>query len=196
MQTRPIDIGKLPAVPWKNGGGVTRTVAVSPDGAGFDDFAWRISIADVSQSGSFSPFPGVDRTIMLLDGHGMMLRQPNGSLCALTAPFRPWSMPGDEPVNAELVNGPARDFNVMVRRGRAQASVEVWRTEGSAGHHSGGHRGDALFYCARGSFQLGPAPLPAGWACFVADAQADLRFVPQTRDAILIGVLLKSPALS
>ena len=33
------------ARPWKNGGGTTREVAVSPEGAGLDDFAWRISLA-------------------------------------------------------------------------------------------------------------------------------------------------------
>jgi environmental stress-induced protein Ves len=35
----------VPATPWKNGGGVTREIAVHPQGAGFDDFVWRLSMA-------------------------------------------------------------------------------------------------------------------------------------------------------
>ncbi len=56
------------AVPWKNGGGVTEEIAVYPSDAGFDDFAWRISMARVGQGGPFSRFPGVDRTLAVLEG--------------------------------------------------------------------------------------------------------------------------------
>ena len=55
-------------VPWKNGGGVTREVAAFPDGAGFDDFLWRISMAEVRADGPFSVFPGVDRVLAVLEG--------------------------------------------------------------------------------------------------------------------------------
>jgi environmental stress-induced protein Ves len=45
---------------WKNGGGETAEIAVSPDSAGLDDFDWRISMATGQASGGpFSmPFPG------------------------------------------------------------------------------------------------------------------------------------------
>src|SRR5580704_3578190 len=120
-----IEASALPAVPWKNGGGTTRTVAVSPEGAGFDDFMWRVSIAEVRQSGGFSLFPDVDRTIVLLDGAGMVLQGSDGSAYALTTPFVPHSMRGEDPVEARLVNGPTHDFNVMARRGHAQATVKI-----------------------------------------------------------------------
>lgn len=185
---RLIDTNELPAIPWKNGGGTTRAIAVWPEGAGFDDFAWRVSIADVVQSGSFSAFPGVDRTILLLEGDGMLLDGSDGSAFALTTHFQPHSMRGDEPVTAKLVNGSSRDFNVMTRRGRARAVVNVWHAENSIWH-----AGDAVFYCPRGIFQVGSALLPAGWACFVADGQVDVRVVPKTPDPILIGALLEYP---
>ncbi|MFN9927385.1 MAG: HutD family protein, partial [Phenylobacterium sp.] len=51
------------AVPWKNGGGITRELAVWPPGASFDDFVWRVSMAEVHQDGPFSSFPGVDRIL-------------------------------------------------------------------------------------------------------------------------------------
>ncbi len=184
-----IDVGSLRPTPWKNGGGNTRTLAVSPDDAGFDDFDWRISIADVRVSGDFSLFPGVDRTILLLDGRGMMLHNSDGSIHALTAPFRPWRMRGDDPVRASLLNGSARDFNVMVRRGRVDASVQVWQSETSLPNL----RGDAVFYCPRGSFAIsvtnGEDVVIAADSAFRVSAGAEVRIAPAAPNAILIGVL-------
>ena len=57
-----------PARPWKNGGGTTRDIAASPPGASFDDFDWRLSLAQVDRDGPFSRFDGVDRTLVLLTG--------------------------------------------------------------------------------------------------------------------------------
>ncbi|HXZ10527.1 MAG TPA: HutD family protein, partial [Paraburkholderia sp.] len=68
----------LVASPWKNGGGVTREVAAYPQGAGLDTFVWRVSVADVSQPGPFSRFAGIDRTLVLLSGAGMLLDVAQG----------------------------------------------------------------------------------------------------------------------
>ena len=38
------------ARPWKNGGGVTRDVAIAPPDANLDTFDWRISFADGTTS--------------------------------------------------------------------------------------------------------------------------------------------------
>jgi len=66
-----VHFADLSVVPWRNGGGVTREVAVG--GSGGQDFNWRISIADVNVPGPFSTFPGVDRIITLVDGVRMDL---------------------------------------------------------------------------------------------------------------------------
>ncbi len=187
-----IDTSLLPPVSWKNGGGSTRTVAVSPEGAGLNDFVWRVSIAEVRGSGDFSAFPGVDRTIMLLDGRGMMLHGKDGSMHALTTPFQPWRMRGDEPVRAWLLNGAARDFNVMVRRGVAESSVGVWQVETRLPEWIG----DAVFFCARGSFRIEiedgeEVLLAAGCAWHAAGRVAALLVSPAIPNAILIGVFLK-----
>ena len=60
-------------MPWKNGGGETVEIAVSPEGAGLGDFDWRVSMARVEADGLFSVFPGVDRTLSILEGEGMVL---------------------------------------------------------------------------------------------------------------------------
>ena len=58
------------AVPWKNGGGVTRELAVhEQDGC----MVWRLSLADIAQSGPFSAFPGLARIHCVVEGAGHTL---------------------------------------------------------------------------------------------------------------------------
>ncbi len=176
-------------MPWKNGGGSTRTLAVSPEGAGFDAFDWRISIADVGESGDFSLFPGVDRTILLLEGNGMTLKS-GGSAHELTAPFEPWSMAGDTPTQALLVNGPCRDFNAMARRGRFASQVRVWRSAAALEVPAG----EAVFYCAQGAFtgyvDLADVHLKEGWAVRIAPGTV-VNLRPALPDSVLIGVFTR-----
>jgi environmental stress-induced protein Ves len=56
------------ASPWKNGGGITFEIASFPDEYEIHDFGWRISLAEVRQSGPFSIFPNIDRTLAIIDG--------------------------------------------------------------------------------------------------------------------------------
>jgi environmental stress-induced protein Ves len=115
-------------MPWKNGGGVTEEIATHPDGATLDDFEWRVSIAEVARDGPFSRFPGIDRTITLLDGAGMRLRR-NDEDIVMRTPFEPYSFAGDDGIDCALLAGPIRDFNAMVRRDRAQMNVAVVRAD-------------------------------------------------------------------
>ncbi|WP_250453232.1 HutD family protein [Caballeronia sp. ATUFL_M2_KS44] len=117
----------LADVPWKNGGGVTREIAAGPPGASLDAFAWRLSVADVSADGAFSAFAGVDRVLVLLGGAGMRLAEAGGRAHVLEEPLAIARFAGETPIHASLIDGPTRDFNVMVRRDRARALVEVRR---------------------------------------------------------------------
>ncbi|MFD4263808.1 HutD family protein [Streptomyces sp. NPDC058534] len=116
--------------PWKNGGGVTSQVAVHPEGAGADDFMWRVSVAEVAHSGPFSAFEGVDRIITVVDGPGMALTV-DGVPHMVDAPYEPFAFPGDAATECELLGGPITDFNVMVRRSRATAQVRIERSPAS-----------------------------------------------------------------
>ena len=121
----------LVAAPWKNGGGVTREVAAFPEGAGLDAFVWRVSVADVAQAGPFSRFAGIDRTLVLLSGAGMLLDEKvetsTTNTLALTQPLDLAQFAGEAQIDARLVDGATRDFNLMVRRGAAVGETEVWR---------------------------------------------------------------------
>jgi environmental stress-induced protein Ves len=109
--------------PWKNGGGVTVEVAIHPEGASLDGFAWRISLATVASDGPFSLFPGIDRTLTVLTGAGIDLAVAGQSIKRLDPGSLPFSFPGDVPTAATLVAGPIEDLNVMTRRGVARHDV-------------------------------------------------------------------------
>ncbi|MCX5383028.1 HutD family protein [Streptomyces sp. NBC_00083] len=114
------------AVPWRNGGGVTRGVAAHPEGAGTADFAWRVSLADVAEDGPFSGFPGVDRILTVVEGAGMDLTV-DGRRRLVDERFVPQHFPGDAPTDCRLLAGPVVNFNVMYRRGRPAPTVAVVR---------------------------------------------------------------------
>lgn len=158
-------LADCPAVPWKNGLGRTRELAIQPPGAGMDDFLWRVSVAEVETAAPFSAFPGIDRVIALLDGDGFTMTLDDGRVHELTTPCVPFAFPGEAGVHVALAGGPCRDFNLMLRRGRARGGIEAWRTAGA-------RESDvaiALVYCvqgridcADGSLQVGDAWRPSG----------------------------------
>ncbi len=115
-------------MPWRNGGGVTWEVARTRSEHGnADDFAWRLSFAEVSNSQPFSPFPGVDRVIVLVDGPSMSLEVDGVTHVLrhhLPFPFR-----GESSTTAR-VTAPTIDMNVMTRRGECRAEVDVVRLAG------------------------------------------------------------------
>ncbi|MHB1475294.1 MAG: HutD/Ves family protein [Dermatophilaceae bacterium] len=117
-----VRFAELPAVPWRNGGGVTREV-VSSGGSGPQAFDWRISIADVSEPGPFSVFPGVDRVITLVAGERMDL-VIDGVVHVLGL-HESLRFDGASQVSCSLPAGPTRDLNVMTRSDRLSAAVAV-----------------------------------------------------------------------
>lgn len=109
-------------MPWKNGGGETVEIAVFPEGAGLADFDWRISMARVDGDGPFSEFPGIDRTLAILEGAGIVL-DVDGDILRMTIDSAPHSFPADRPTSARLIDGTVIDFNVMSRRGKVAHEV-------------------------------------------------------------------------
>ncbi len=101
---------------WLNNGGWTTEIIAWPDP---DHWDWRVSVADIEQSGAFSVLPNVDRTIALLQGNGFTLTTPNQPTTTINRPHKPFEFRGDEPTDATLVDGPVEDLNLMVRRSSA-----------------------------------------------------------------------------
>lgn len=109
--------------PWKKGGGVTREIAAWPPGAGFDDFHWRVSMAEVRTDGPFSVFPDIDRVLAVLEGR-LALEIEDRARVELWPGSTPLAFPGDAPTVGRLLEGPVTDLNVMTRRGVASAQVD------------------------------------------------------------------------
>ncbi|MDZ7872620.1 MAG: HutD family protein [Rhizobium sp.] len=105
-------------MPWKNGLGITREVISKPASDGSGGFDWRISLATVGASGPFSVFPGIDRTIAVLQGDGMQLTVDGRQEPPLLAASLPFAFSGDAEVQADCLGGETLDLNVMSRRGR------------------------------------------------------------------------------
>jgi len=110
------------AVPWKNGGGLTREVAVSPPQSNFENFDWRVSLAEVHAGGPFSAFPGVDRQLAVLVGRLTLAIEGRESL-TLSADSPPLGFAGETPIVSQPTHGTVTDLNVMTRRGRFSARL-------------------------------------------------------------------------
>jgi environmental stress-induced protein Ves len=115
--TMLIPYASLSQVPWKNGGGSTTQIAVFPPDAGFEDFDWRVSLATIAEDGAFSEFPGVERTLALVEGHGMTL-EIDGETMLLSKADPVVAFDGESRVVATLSRGPSTDLNVMTRLDR------------------------------------------------------------------------------
>ena len=99
--------------PWRNGGGRTRELLAWPSA---QDWALRISLADIEADGSFSAFAGVERWFAVIAGAGVVLAFGD---CERRL------VPGDAPLcfdgaaapGCRLLDGATRDLNLMLRQG-------------------------------------------------------------------------------
>jgi environmental stress-induced protein Ves len=149
---RHLKAGEHRVMPWKNGLGSTTEIAVFPPGASVEIFGWRVSAADVAANGPFSGFPGIDRTLSILEGDGLMLFVGNAPGQSLTQDSAPFAFPADVPTSADLLGGPITDLNVMTRRGVFRHSVERLVVEGA--RVVSASTGVILFYCQVGSVRV------------------------------------------
>ena len=104
MSLRLIGTADFRRLPWQNGRGTTLELVRRDDAAGA--LCWRLSVADVVEPGPFSPLPGIDRVITLIDGDGFDLDFGGARPPATLRPFEPLAFSGDWPTVATTVHGP------------------------------------------------------------------------------------------
>lgn len=109
-------------VPWRNGGGLTREIAIYPLDSDLQSFDWRVSIADIRAAGPFSQFPGVDRQMKVISGR-LSLAVDGDPAVTLTAESDAVAFSGEVPVYAEPLGAPVTDLNIMTRRSRCSARL-------------------------------------------------------------------------
>ena len=117
------------AQPWKNGLGVSYTIADFPRGAGFDTVLWQIGSTGIGADCPFSNLPGLDRQFMVIEGAGVELTCVDESgITTVTRVDRldvPFAFRGDWRTTCRLLDGPVKVFNVMTRRGNYSAKVDI-----------------------------------------------------------------------
>lgn len=118
----PADYRRLP---WKNGLGSTLEIATDAAEAGAP-WSWRISIADVPARAPFSPFPGIDRHIAVLDGAGLTLARGDERI---TVPREGTAFPfaGEDAIVGEPIGPGIRDANLMLDRRHWSGTLEILR---------------------------------------------------------------------
>jgi environmental stress-induced protein Ves len=133
MTWRIVPLADVPPSPWRNGGGTTRELLAWPNA---QDWQWRLSVAEVRQSGPFSRYDGVQRWFAVLSGAGVWLtlghpkESPALPQCVnLTSRSAPFCFDGARPADCQLLGGPTQDFNLMLRPG--QTSALMRRVSGS-----------------------------------------------------------------
>jgi hypothetical protein len=109
--------------PWKNGGGLTREIAVALSDEATPRVLWRVSLATIERDGPFSEFRGYDRTIVAIDGGPVELDVEDQSVRLGRA--EPYEFPGEAQVTCRLRAGAARDLNVMTLRDGYAHDVEI-----------------------------------------------------------------------
>jgi environmental stress-induced protein Ves len=151
---RHLCLRDLPVSAWKNGAGSTTEIAAFPQGAGFDDFGWRISLATIARNAPFSSFPGIERSLAVIAApESGLLLQVDGDPVRLDATCEPLRFPGEAVVTAS-VDAASTDFNVMTRRGKYTHRLErVTVAPGATREFE--RRGDAtLLFFAAGQGEL------------------------------------------
>lgn len=181
MSWTTVALADVPATPWLNGGGLTRELLAWPYPL---DWVARFSVAEVTQNGPFSRLPQVRRWFAVLSGGGVRLRV-NGSVVELTNQSPPFEFDGGADTACELLRGPTRDFNLMLRRG----SAKVQRVRGA--HQAACKSGtlvaayataqNATLGCANESLSLGCDTL--AWRILESDTLLAL-----TGDALLMEI--------
>jgi environmental stress-induced protein Ves len=121
---------EYPALPWKNGRGLARQIAVFPADARYDTLDWQVSRPTIERDTPFSKLAGLDRQFMLVSGKGVTLRVRNTEDGVsfeqrIDRPLEAFAFRGDWDVECALADGPVEVLNVMTRRGRAAARIEI-----------------------------------------------------------------------
>jgi environmental stress-induced protein Ves len=191
MNARMIPASAYHRTEWRNGGGMTSEIAAMPAANG--RFVWRVSVADVEQSGAFSDFSGYERIIAVADGAGMRLSVDGRDSVLLTADSDPYAFPGAAPATCALVSGAVRDFNLIFDPSLCRSAVTRLRL--SSGPVAFDAKGlTVLIYAPRHNLTvehaaLGRQDVPAGATCAIDDAEERLLIAGPTDATSLVAAI-------
>lgn len=138
-------------------GGTTTQLAIAPERAVYADrdFLWRLSSATVElEHSDFTPLPDYDRLLSVLEGEIQL--KIDAADPVPVVPGKVAAFDGGVPVESW---GQCVDFNLMVRKGKAQGAVNV--LSGDCEMTWLPDPGDLAVYCASGTVCLSEPGLEA-----------------------------------
>jgi environmental stress-induced protein Ves len=132
-----------------------------------------VSVADITQDGPFSAFPGIDRCFTVLEGAGVALML-DGQAVDLVPGDDPLRFDGAAAPGCRLLHGPTRDLNLMVRASAGRAAMTA-ATVGAPWRSTATWRGLYVHGAAEVDFGAGLQTLSAAalvWQAFDAPNEA------------------------
>lgn len=188
----------LRVLPWKNGGGFTTETASRPRGTATDAFDWRVSTAHIARNGPFSLFPGIDRTLAVISGSGLVLEIEGCESPPLSTRCGAFAFAGDLHTQACLTEGPVSALNVMTRNSRFRH--EILQVRQPVEHQFSVDVDTAIIVAPNGPAELeGPEEgattrLALGDALLIESAAARRIWIKPTRGACVWLVILRAVA--
>jgi hypothetical protein len=147
--------------PWGREQGTVREIAIFPPAAlPSSGFIWRLSLATIVRDGPFTPYPGCERRLVLIDGGGIVLDFDQGVSRSAARPFDIITFRGDDPAQCRLLGAPCRALNLMVMR------------PGPGGGSGGGGSGGAEVDIMRPALAPITRPATPGTSLITAGADA------------------------
>lgn len=102
------------SMPWRNGRGTTLEIAREP--AIGEEFAWRLSLADIAEDGDFSAYPGYGRALTLVAGEKLHLRFRGHGQVFLSPTRRSTRFEGEWQTHCAIPQGRCTDLSLIVRK--------------------------------------------------------------------------------
>ncbi len=134
-------------------GGATTQLAIAPEGARYADraFLWRVSSATVElEEADFTALPDYHRLIATLRGD--MVLTHNGGVPVTLHPYQVHAFEGSEATHSR---GRCTDFNLMLRRGETDGTMEALRLPEQDGiWHPDPRTEELLLCCVEGTVSV------------------------------------------
>lgn len=183
------------AMPWRNGRGVTFEIAREP--AAGDEFAWRLSLADIDADGEFSAYPGYRRALVLVAGKSLHLRFQGHGNRRLDPSSRGARFEGDWRTHCAIPKGCCTDLSLIVRRGAATAPACIVRAPkmlhvGSSGRIALGRDLHGALFALEGSAAVSES---IGVRPRILRARDTLLLYPGTARTLTVRAVGQQPAL-
>ena len=118
----PKDYKKMP---WKNGKGTTTEIAIYPPDSTLNanNFIWRLSSAEISESGNFSEFSDCNRSLIISSGNGVRLTFSDNEKTLLAGEV--FNFDGSKKIHCALINGPVHDVGLISKKDHVRTEFQL-----------------------------------------------------------------------